>query len=278
MFKKKKKKERSLGIFFKRLFLVLLFLAFFCFNIWVLFFSNYTELENLEIITKKLDKETIENISNEYRNEFWFQCCSKNNFFLFPRKTLVQTLKEQFKIIREVTFENKFPNTIVVKIEERIGLIIWCSREQCFLMDETGSVFYQLQEGEREQSFKDYLVLIDKSNLEIKNDQLIENDQLVFSIFEIKKLLKEKIGLEIERELETPSLISREIRLKTLNGWRIYFNIESDIDNQIELLKEILNSSLSDEEKENLDYIDLRVEGKAIYKTNFKTEKEEKEM
>ncbi len=272
MFKRKKKKKKSWGIFLKRLFLAFLFFIFLGSSIWVLFCSSYTELQNLEIITEKLEKRIVEDISNEYRAEFWFRYGSKNNFFLFPRKIFAETLKERFKIIREVIFENKFPNVIVVKIEEREGLIIWCSSEKCFLMDETGLLFYQLQAGEREKRFKNYPVLIDKSNLEVKNNQVIEDGQLVSSLFEIKKLLKEKIGLDVERRIETSSLISKEIRFETLNGWQVYFNIENDIDSQVELLKEILKSSLSNKEKEKLNYIDLRIEGKAIYNTDVEIE------
>ena len=269
----RKNKKCSLGKFFKKLFFWLLFLAFLGVSGWTMFFSNYTELKKVEIITDKLDKQPLRDISDNYRGEFWFKYWSKNNFFSFPRKTLAQTLKEQFKTIRKVNFENKFPDTLIIKIEERKRIVIWCSREQCFLIDETGSAFYQLQEGEIENRFKDYSVVIDKSNLEIQEGQKIEEGKLADFVLEIKELLKNEINLDIRRESETPSLIAEEIRVKTIGGWQIYFNLENDVNTQVELLKELFKTSFSQEEKEKLNYIDLRISGKAIY--NLSDEKEE---
>jgi len=260
----------------KRIFFSLLFLVFFGVCCWIFFFSSFTELEEVEIIAEKLDKKLIENIVDEYRNEVWFKCGSKNNFFLFPRKVFAEKIKNEFKSIREVTFVNKFPNNIIIKIEERQDIIIWCNDDKCFLLDERGLAFHQLEEGEREERFKNYSVLIDKSNLNIENNQKIENNQLVDFILRVKNLLKEKIGLEIVREIETPSLVSNEIRFKTSNGWQIYFNIENDFNEQINLLKEILNSSLDKKEKENLNYIDLRIAGKAMYDSSMEVENDEK--
>lgn len=279
MFKKRGDKNFSWSIFFKKLLFWLLFIAFLGVNGWIFLFSDYTKIQKVEIITEKLDKKPLEDISNNFRGEFWFKYFSKNNLFLFPRKKLAQSLKDQFKVIRTVRFESKFPDTLVVKIEERQAIVIWCSNDKCFLLDETGLIFHQLQAGEKEgEQFKDYNIIIDNSFLElVETNQTIETGQLALVSLEIKKLLKEKIGLDIERELQTPSIISKELRVKTITGWEIYFSLEEDLGAQIELLKELLKNGISQGEKENLKYIDLRITGKAIYKASFEKQEEKKD-
>lgn len=279
MFKKRGDKNFSWSIFFKKLLFWLLFIAFLGVNGWIFLFSDYTKIQKVEIITEKLDKKPLEDISNNFRGEFWFKYFPKNNLFLFPRKKLAQSLKDQFKVIRTVRFESKFPDTLVVKIEERQAIVIWCSNDKCFLLDETGLIFHQLQAGEKEgEQFKDYNIIIDNSFLElVETNQTIETGQLALVSLEIKKLLKEKIGLDIERELQTPSIISKELRVKTITGWEIYFSLEEDLGAQIELLKELLKNGISQGEKENLKYIDLRITGKAIYKASFEKQEEKKD-
>jgi len=80
-------------------------------------------------------------------------------------------------------------------------------------------------------------VVIDKSNLEIQEGQKIEEGKLADFVLEIKELLKNEINLDIRRESETPSLIAEEIRVKTIGGWQIYFNLENDVNTQVELFK-----------------------------------------
>lgn len=268
MLRKRKTKKKPLGQAIKKFFFWVLFLSFFGISGWVLFFSNYTELKKVEFVTDQLDKKLLEKISNKHRSEFWFKYVSKNNFFFFPRSGLSEELKNAFKSIRAINFKNKFPDKIVVEIKERQGIIIWCTQEDCFLVDETGLVFYKLQNSEREKRFKEYDIVFDTSHLEIEEGWMIGDGYLVEFVDQIKELIQEKMDLEIQREMETPSMISQEIRVKTEQGWQIYFNIEDDPSDQVNLLKEILVTSISEKERKNISYIDLRIAGKAIYKAS----------
>ena len=272
MLRKRETKKKSLGQTIKKLFLWVLFLSFLGVSGWVLFFSDYTKIKQVEFIADKLDKKILGDISDKYRSEFWLKYGSRNNFFLFPRGSFTKELEDQFEVIREVNFKNQFPDKLVVEVEERQGIIIWCSRENCFLVDEIGLVFYMLQDNEKEQRFEEYDVVIDKSYSEVAEDWKIEKSQLVVFVYQIKKLIEEKTDLEVQREIETPSMISREIRIRTKEGWQIYFNIENDPEDQVDLLREILNVSISEEEKNHLNYIDLRIAGKAIYNASIKIE------
>ena len=88
----------------------------------------------------------------------------------------------------------------------------------------------------------------------------------------IQTQVEKEVGLKIKREIKTPSLVSEEIRVQTEAGWWIYFNLKNDLDDQIELLNEILNATLTETEKQNLKYIDLRIENKAIYNAGSSSE------
>ena len=71
--------------------------------------------------------------------------------------------------------------------------------------------------------------------------------------------------------------MSGELRVKTVQGWEIYFSTERPITTQARILKRILKSKLVEEDLSQLEYIDLRIKGKAVYR--FKNyEEREKEL
>lgn len=261
--KRRENKNSSL----RKLLFKFLFFSFVGVCVWALFFSDYTRIKNIEIQTNIADKKALLDIADELKNKNNFRFLSGNNFFVFPRKKFANLAKEQFKIIKKVKFNDSFPSSISIEIIERKGIEIFCSREECFLLDDEGIIFYELQPGEKDERFRDLEIISDNSYPDIYLNLKVEDNNLVIFIDELKKYLKESMQIEIERQLETPSLVSGEIRIKTNKGWQIYFNLENDVVDQVKILKEVLGTVEKDK-KNNLNYIDLRIKDKAIYNTH----------
>jgi cell division septal protein FtsQ len=251
--------------FVKKFLWIVLFLSFLGISFWVLFFSNYTEIKEIQVKSNKIERKLIEEIFYNFQKEKYFNFISKNNFFLFPQKAFKNKIKNQFELAREVNFANNFPGIFRVEIVEREAIVVWCSQDQCFLMDEQGIIFREITNNEKEENYKDYLIIRDDSMRKGALGDKIEDGQLAVFINNTKDKLKEELELKIRREIATPSLLSQEIRVKTDKGWQLYLDTKQKIEEQIFLLKEVLSNDL--ENKENLEYIDLRVEGKVIYKT-----------
>lgn len=249
----------------KKFFWILLATTFLGISGWALFFSNYTEIGVVKIKTDKIDSKPIKEIFNNLKEEEYFNLIPKNNFFLFPRGNFTELVKNEFELVRQVKFENKFPNTIKIETEERGAIVIWCSQEKCFLLDEQGIIFRELLGNERDERFEKYLIIEDKSFEAGKLGERIEDGQLAIFLKKAEVQLREKLDLKIKRETLTPSLISREIRIKTEENWEIYFSLDQEIEDQILLLKEVLETEIRN--REELNYLDLRIEGKVIYKS-----------
>lgn len=275
MLKKRKNSKGSFKEKFKIFFLRLLTISFLGVVVWTLLFSDLTQIRETEIFSEKVDQKKATEILDSHRAEIFLQYFSRNNFFLFSEKKVAEKLKNEFEIIRSIDFKNKFPDKIIVHLEERSGVIIWRNQDKIFLLDETGEIFREAKEVELEGKFGSYDVLWDKSSLEVQEGQKIEDGVMVDFIKTLKEDLKKKVDLEIEKEMETPSLISKELRIQTKDGWKVYFDMESDLNDQVALLKEILETNFNSEERKRLEYIDLRVNGKAIYKMSGNRESSE---
>lgn len=251
--------------FIKKILWFILLVSFLGTSFWVLFFSNYTEIKEVQVKSNKIDGKLVEETFNNFKEEKYFNFISKNNFFLFPRENFKNQIKNQFELAREVNFANSFPGIFRIEIIEREAIIIWCGQEKCFLMDEQGVIFKEISEEEKKESFKDYSIIRDDSMRKGALGGKIEDDQLAVFINNVEDNLNKELNLKIKREIVLPSLLSQEIRITTEDGWQLYLDTKQKIEEQIFLLKEVLSNDL--ENKENLEYIDLRVEGKVIYKT-----------
>jgi cell division septal protein FtsQ len=272
-----KNKKKSWKSFFKRLFFWVFLLIFLAVVFWVLLLSDYTELRKIKINSVKIEESSLNEKADNYRDEFYFDRISKNNFFLFPRNSFKKELLDKFEKIRKIILKNNFPDSIIVDIEERETIIVLCNQEKCFLVDETGEAFYEIKKEERDNRFKEYNVLLNKSSFEIQKGFIIADEKIIELASDLNDLLEKEMGINIDRELETPSLISKELRVKTEDSWWIYLNTEIEISEQLELLKEILKSIINEREEEQLEYIDLRIPNKAIYKSALHDESIEDE-
>jgi hypothetical protein len=85
-------------------------------------------------------------------------------------------------------------------------------------------------------------------------------------ILGIREKLKSGLNLETEDTFETPNLISNDIRVKTKEGWEIYFNEDISLDKEMEMLKAVLANEINSDQRSNLEYIDLRIDNKVFYK------------
>ena len=145
---------------------------------------------------------------------------------------------------------------------ERKPLGVFCNSftaEECFLIDQNGIIF--------EPSLKDYnnMTIVRKS-LDLKQavaGEKIIAENIMSAILKIKNNLENNLQINIEEIIISSPL---KIDITTNEKWKIYFNLESDIDMQIIRLSLLLNSEIPEGDRKNLQYVDLRFKDKAYYK------------
>jgi len=108
------------------------------------------------------------------------------------------------------------------------------------------------------------LVINDISKSLIKiGDNVIEKDKLA-DLIQIKQELTSQLGLGILNfEIKDGAL--RNLRVNINQGWHILFDWSGDLEKQIKTLKLLLGEKIK-KDRPNLDYIDLRIDGRAYYK------------
>jgi cell division septal protein FtsQ len=266
----KKKPSFTLGKF---IFWMLL-IAFFGGIIYSLFFSGFLAVNQIEINgLNELDRKNIDEVVNSKIEGKYLKMIDKNNLLLVSNRTVENELLKRFVKIENVRIIKKFPHGLIVNIEERESSMVLCPIEDCFMIDKAGISFSKVDYSLPEIRENKLVWLRDLSDKAVNiGSETLSSEYLKF-ILAIEDKMKSELDISMEKNYETPSRVSADIRGKTQDGWKIYFNENIDLQKEINMLGIVLSEKIGDR-RQDLDYIDLRADNKVYYKFKQGTQEE----
>ena len=182
-------------------------------------------------------------------------------------------LLAKYPQIAKVNLKRKLPDKILAEIEERKPIAVFARpdlrsglrffkdelNDDYFLIDNQGIIFEEINEQDLSLPVIKSRAAIYRFNL---GKEIINKDYL-------EKILKINNGINNNVQILEIFLVSENrLNIKTLSGWEIYFNPKQNLAWQIEELWIILKEKIPFEERENLEYIDLRFERVYIKRSN----------
>lgn len=227
------------------------------------FFSQLFKIENLVIEgNKNIPFDELKGeIDSRLGNKILFLIPS-NNLLLVREQGLETELREQFKRIETIQVNKKFLKTLQISLKEKRGAFKWCRPSGCFLINEQGSAYnIPLDESSLTEEEKTLLTIHELSNPLPNAGEKIIDDKTIKAIWQIN----DELGTEIS-EFDTPSSFSNRISIKFKEGWQLNFRTDTSIESQIHNFRSLFPEEITLEQKKNLEYIDLTVEGRAYYK------------
>jgi cell division septal protein FtsQ len=255
-------------VFFQHTLRWLLILILSVFISWLLFFSPFFRIKELTIIGNKITApEEIENEVNQIIKKRAFLIFPKDNFIFLNATEIKNNLIENNPCFQKVEVKKELPNILKIEVSERKGIIIWCYQSNCFFVDKNGVAYERISqilpngEGNQEEMY----VVQEEQEEPIEPGQKIAEKDFIEFILEAIDSLERYSGLEAV-SLKTPSSVSLEIWITTNEGWQAIFDTSRSAESQAANLAKFLNEKISQEERKNLEYVDLRVRGKIYYK------------
>lgn len=245
-----------------------LFIAFISVCIWILFFSAMLEVTLINVANKRIERSKVEDLVRQRVAGAYWGVLPKNNLIVIPEKQIEQDLKDNFNLIKEVTVTRVFPNALLVELAERESEIVWCQQGECYLVDENGTVFYKLKPTDEELYRQDLVRVEDRSQSGIEVGKTIVDPSAVAYLIGLVSKFEQHGQLEIQPVFWTPSAISGEIRVRTKAGWEIFLNLAQPVEGQVGILKKVIQEKVSPEKIDDLQYIDLRLKERVVYKLN----------
>jgi cell division septal protein FtsQ len=262
-----REKTSKLSRTVSRIIFYILLLAFIAVSVFVLFFSQYLQITSIRITgTQELNSQDIQQEFQASLDGKFLNIIPKNNFlFVFPKK-VESLLENNFKKIRSASVTKKFPDSVTINIDERKAVLVWCSGEDCFLIDESGSAYNIADFDSPEIKQNNLLQINDQGARKVSIGETIVNSSYEQYVLGIKDALK-NIGQEVSSEAyTTPSNMANEIDVKTEKGIQIYFSTQFPLDKAINAFEIVLKKEIPEDKLDSVEYVDLRSEGKVFYK------------
>lgn len=237
---------------------------------YVLFFYPGFQIENIIISENiRVKNQDLENLVDDNININIFSIgnfkLATKSIFLVNSGKLSEKILNQFPAVEKIKATKIFPETLSLEVVERIPVAAYCSgadsEQECFLIDKDGIIFEQLY------GVPENLIIMRQlqgpSHVSVGNQVIAKN--IIDSISSIEKTLKENFQIDLKDALLTSPL---RLNIKTSEGWEAYFNLDSDSNINLQLVKLnlLLDGEISPEDRVNLEYIDLRFKDRAFYK------------
>ncbi len=250
-------RRKSLRLVYGVLLLIVIALT-----IYILIFSGSFTIQRVIVVgAENVSDERIEEpVNKEKENKLW-GFLPGNNIFLYNTKRAQTSLLEEIAQIQSAKITRKLPNTLKVYIEEREPVMIWESNRKRYYLDIDGIVSKAITGG----SEYDLPVIKDESNQELEPREKVVSAKFAEFVVDLANTFHQETSIEIG-ELLTPSPLSREIHIRTSEGWIIYFTSSRTLESQYTKLILVLNNDLTKEQRQNLEYIDLRIPDKIFYR------------
>lgn len=260
---------RHTGGFVRTLVVSTLWVLFFGEVIFVLFFANFFVISTYDI-QKENNGDSVKNeeIKKQIEDSItgkWYGLIPKNNLLLLQTHTKEQALLTRYPKLASVTITKQFPHTLKIEAREKLFQVLWCSKDDCFLVNEEGAaeaatIFFEHPD---EQGTVIRIQDIGEEPVQL-GQRVMENEERRFAET-FSKDFALRTGLAIEGSLERPSRYAKELRVHTNKGFTLFFNTRLPVDESLNTLMLILENEIPEEEWNQVDYIDLRTENRIYY-------------
>ncbi|MDP2951094.1 MAG: hypothetical protein Q8N55_01790 [bacterium] len=249
----RQKRQRQKQNLLKKKFLFLSFLGFVLVSGlgYLLFLSPFFKIKQVSAFAPASTISQAKEIAQK------LESLEGKSLLFLNTKDITQEFLKMSPEFEAVYFKRNFKNhSLVFTYKLRTPSLILCQKqeENCCLADNNGSLF----------ACNEQFSFWDKADLALL---LGDNKQITASYIKdiafLKASLENGLGLKIAflKSGEAP----QTIEVATTEGWLIYFSGNNDLSFSLTKLKLLLEEKITEEERANLEYIDLRF-SKAYYK------------
>lgn len=257
---------------FSRFLFWLLFFGFFGICTYLAFFSPFLEIESVSVEGNQdiPGAEIVSRVENSLGGKY-FGIAPKSNFFLASKRNISGAVHGGFDRLEVASIEKKFPKKILVRVIERKAKLVWCSGGVCYFVANDGLAYGGANGTEEEFRAKNFLVVIDDSAIPAEMGKTKIDPAFVAFAEEIGGMVRDDLDLGISESFHTPGIASREISVRTGEGWILKLSSEYPAEESKKIVQALFEKELNGEARKNLEYLDLRVKGKIYYKLKVKS-------
>lgn len=187
---------------------------------------------------------------------------ASGRIFLINRNILAGKILNKFPIIKTAEIQKKFPDSIIIKVQERKPFAVFCqknsmSTEACFFIDDNGVIFEPI-----ERVSKDAVVItMEATSKEFFVGENAISKNMIGIVSNVQDTLKNNFQIDIKEVF-----VSNPLIIKTSENWQMYLDPDSDITLQITKMNALLTDKIPLSARKNMQYLYLQYKDRAYYK------------
>ncbi len=276
--RRSRKKRMFLRVMKSKTFWIIVLVFLMCAGLaYFLLLSDMFQVEEIEVFgnQKVNQEEVLQEIEPRIEKELKagpFSLFSSRSIFLVGARPLERHIKHIFPRVGEVVVKRKLPSVLSLEIKERDSFVELCLLSgECYKADEQGVVFEKSADVKEETEGEVQVFQVKREELMVivvkgftKPDLGSEAIPPLYlaGASEIENKIKNSMQME-PREL---SLEGEQLIVDVGKGFKIYFDLDKNVEEQLFNLELVLREKLSDQNLEELEYIDLRFGNRVYYK------------
>ncbi len=242
-----------------------LWMLFFLVLIYQVFFSRVLTIEHIVVDgAGLLTSDEVKQMTQTALSENIWTFVPQNNFLLLSTHRIEGRLLAASPLIRQVTVQKSFPNTISISILERGNFLFWCSAEEsCLLVNEEGVL------QDRPEALEEYraphIYLVDEMRKPVVTGEHVVTAQFLSFVSGLSQAFSEQADILIQEKMFLPSKYADELRIETDKNFSLRITPDIPIEQTLNTLRIVREKAIPKDRSADLVAVDLRISGKAFY-------------
>lgn len=193
----------------------------------------------------------------------WF--FPRSNVFLFHPSALEAHIRKEFPRVAEASVSRSYSRELTLRISERSPWGLYCKTDSidCFYIAEDGVLTAEAPHltGSAVFRIRDYRA---RSAFFLLGDTAINESDAAY-IQQLVGFLMHQYNVSV-REIALGRVFEDQTELITKEGWWVLFDERTNKERAFENLSLVLSQQITD--RADLEYVDIRFEGKVFYKNH----------
>ncbi|MEK7556963.1 MAG: FtsQ-type POTRA domain-containing protein [Patescibacteria group bacterium] len=228
--------------------------------VWFVLFTDTFTVQTVTVVDAR--PQTVEQIMGVAQ-----RMQGKNILFL-QTDILEQQILTELAQVRIVHAARKLPGTLKLVIQEKTPQALLLASSTYYFLDEGGTAY--------EEARLDTLPGVVLPTLKVSGGeatvtigtQVVEPAFIQF-VEHVQTELPNLVAAQVV-EIRIPSLSAREVHFSLSNNWEVRFDSTRGAQSQLNVLRQLITSTIPPAEQQTLEYIDLRIPQRVYYKSRGK--------
>ncbi len=223
---------------------------------WLIFFTKTFSVGAVTVVDAKPNTESeVRSLADSALGE---------NIFFLPTTQLEEKIIRKLPQIRDIHILRKLPGTLKVIVQEKTPAFLLVSGGSYYFVDSQGIAY---EDASLDQLPGVVLPTVKNSDSQatVTLGANAVDPSFVNFIQEAQQKLPDITHAQIA-EINIPSLATREVHFNLDRNWRILMDTTRPAQGQIDVLSQLLEHTITQEEQQTLQYIDLRIPNRVYYK------------